>query len=537
MARFVVWVLTPIAVLTLTATTPTAAEAGFKLKHLDPTRKGPIAKAKDKAKEKLGDAESSLRHGARRTERDARHERDRVVVRSTEALKEAGYFVDRQQRDYRETLETSGSYLRDGDLYAAWKTYTFEPYRNTEDNAFRAAVGSSYLRAAGQIAASVYGGPGGGAAYSSWLAYRTTGDLEMAGRSFAISLATSQLSAGLGDTLQAAGASTAQSAMAQGVLGGASSVAQGGEFLPGFAAAGVQEAAQARIPHFEGFAAETARDAGISGLAALAAGEDAVAAFRMGAVYSAVSRCLISGCPSESASVGTASDAVAEESGALRPVNLGGADEPGDPLGRGWFVTSYPAAYDKAAHPEGVPYRTLYRSPHEQVLNGLGYRFSHPTARAWERQPWSGDLAGGLFASPRNTYVGRYAENAYGKGARRVHAGMDFLTDPGEPVISTMSGVVSVGSYSGMPSVTIRGPERVLEGKVLYLQDLQVRTGTRVVGGETVLGRAAYMRPAYNMTVPNHIHVQFTDAAGRYINPYSNEEREPAPQLEPQRTR
>ena len=83
-----------------------------------------------------------------------------------------------QITDTGKSLEAAGKRLSEGKpIDAVWHLQT-DYFKNTEENAADAAKRSRVLMATGQVAASVYGGPGGAAAYTAWLAYRTTGNLD-----------------------------------------------------------------------------------------------------------------------------------------------------------------------------------------------------------------------------------------------------------------------------------------------------------------------------------------------------------------------
>jgi hypothetical protein len=84
--------------------------------------------------------------------------------------------------------------LAKGDLGQALETLTLDHLRVVEGIVADAAIESSALRLVGQVAASAYGGPKGGAAFSAWYGYHASnGDWDVALTSAAVSYATSSL--------------------------------------------------------------------------------------------------------------------------------------------------------------------------------------------------------------------------------------------------------------------------------------------------------------------------------------------------------
>jgi hypothetical protein len=94
-----------------------------------------------------------------------------------DAFAAAVQFGEDQITDFGESLERAGERLEEGKpLDAVWHLQT-DYFNNSQENAADAAKRSRVLLATGQVAASVYGGPGGAAAYTAWLTYNTTGNL------------------------------------------------------------------------------------------------------------------------------------------------------------------------------------------------------------------------------------------------------------------------------------------------------------------------------------------------------------------------
>jgi len=114
-----------------------------------------------------------------------------------DAGKAAGRFIEHQVQGAKESLSDAEKRAREGKIVdAAWHLWT-DPYKNQEEGAAKAAQESALINAAGQTAASFYGGPGGAAAYAAWYTYRATNDLDMAIR---VGVITGVTSAGYANT-------------------------------------------------------------------------------------------------------------------------------------------------------------------------------------------------------------------------------------------------------------------------------------------------------------------------------------------------
>jgi hypothetical protein len=97
-----------------------------------------------------------------------------------DAGKAAGRFIEHQVQGTKDSLSDAERRVREGKIVdAAWHLWT-DPYKTQEEGAAKAAQESQLINAAGQAAASFYGGPAGAAAYAAWYTYRTTNDLDMA---------------------------------------------------------------------------------------------------------------------------------------------------------------------------------------------------------------------------------------------------------------------------------------------------------------------------------------------------------------------
>ncbi|TAY69174.1 hypothetical protein [Rhizobium leguminosarum] len=108
------------------------------------------------------------------------------------ALTATADFVEASIQDTGKAVEDAGKRLSEGKPLDAMWHLSIAPYDIQQENAAKAAMKSSVLRAVGQAAATAYGGPQGAAAYAAWLTYHQTGgNLELALKAGAIAGATS----------------------------------------------------------------------------------------------------------------------------------------------------------------------------------------------------------------------------------------------------------------------------------------------------------------------------------------------------------
>lgn len=151
-------------------------------------------------------------------------EQDLVVVVQT-----SGRYIERQAHGVGDTVSDAAKRVREGKFIdAAWHL-AVDPLRHTERNTAKAAQESNILRTVGQVAASAYGGPSGAAAFSTWYAYRATGDVKTALRAGAVTGATSLVMAQVATMPSKTAAEIAGKAATAGVVGGAAVVVSGGK--------------------------------------------------------------------------------------------------------------------------------------------------------------------------------------------------------------------------------------------------------------------------------------------------------------------
>jgi hypothetical protein len=167
-----------------------------------------------------------------------------------------GRYAERQLRGWGDTLSDAERRVREGKIVDAIWHASIDPLKHTEENAAKAAQESSILRTVGQVAATVYGGPGGAAAFAAWYAYRQTGDVELALKIGIITGATSAGFSAVGQLPSDTAGQIAQKAIATGAIGGMAVAAAGGDeeaIREGFLRAGgmvlVQEAYASYTDH------------------------------------------------------------------------------------------------------------------------------------------------------------------------------------------------------------------------------------------------------------------------------------------------
>lgn len=101
--------------------------------------------------------------------------------------------------------------------------------------------------------------------------------------------------------------------------------------------------------------------------------------------------------------------------------------------------------------------------------------------------------------------------------------GVDVVTEPGEPVVSPVSGTYrrkldpyektsKQGLYDGV-EIEAENGDRF---QIMYISpDADLKIGQRVVAGETPIGAAQNIRPSYppkkEGVMTNHIHIEVED--------------------------
>lgn len=176
----------------------------------------------------------------------------------------------------------------------------------------------------------------------------------------------------------------------------------------------------------------------------------------------------------------------------------------------------YTDKYSARDFPKGKPPTIVYRSANER-LNTIFNTFSPPSSFVKVRVPQVDDGAGGVFESRR----GIGDDGIF----KRVHAANDFLMPPGHPVMAVLTGRVDkIGkTETGFSLISIVSLDGTT-GRVLYVvPNASVKVGMEVSAGVSPLGVAADLSTEKKYAdVPNHVHVDFTDAKGRRFDPWTN---------------
>jgi hypothetical protein len=153
-------------------------------------------RAVDEAKREGADVAAAAVVAADQTQTQANRTSEQVVAelkREGEdlavAVKESGYYADREQRGFRDQVMSLESNVRNGELdhLAGFRFYR---WKDQSDHAAQGMQKSAVLRAIGQVAATA-GGPAGSAGFSAWYTYTATGDIESALRVGAVTLGSS----------------------------------------------------------------------------------------------------------------------------------------------------------------------------------------------------------------------------------------------------------------------------------------------------------------------------------------------------------
>lgn len=160
------------------------------------------------------------------------------------------------------------------------------------------------------------------------------------------------------------------------------------------------------------------------------------------------------------------------------------------------------------------PADLLYKTTNTFALPTYTGLLGYPVEDKKDQQK---DRNGGLMPSLR--------KDGAQEALRRVHAGLDFLTFPGDPVYAPMTGVVAaVGPMTGKQGLQLIAIASGAElAAVLYVEpDAHIRVGMKITARERI-GKAQNILLVYPAdSTPNHIHVKFTDSLNRRFNPYDS---------------
>jgi hypothetical protein len=166
---------------------------------------------------------------------------------------------------------------------------------------------------------------------------------------------------------------------------------------------------------------------------------------------------------------------------------------------------------------------------------GMGFpekeKLVAPT-KSGEIQPCCAKGGGGGFLADR-----------LDKTQLRFSGGTDYLTKPGEPIYATIDGWVEMQKdpRKEFQGIALRNKEgyRVSIYFVAVSPEidkaLKDKSRYEVKAGETVLGKAQDIHPAYPPEVPNHVYVIMSDPQGNPIDPSGKILLERAPKSVPEK--
>ena len=161
-----------------------ATKAKGKLDKEATRLKNNIDKAATEAKanvdRELTDAREDLTTSANRLKRDIDREIKAAKEDIDDAVSAATTYLEDQTNSLIDTASETATLIQQGKLGdAIWHLAT-EPVNDSKSAFVKAISSSELLATAATIAVSAYGGPAGAAAFSAWLVYETTGDLDAA---------------------------------------------------------------------------------------------------------------------------------------------------------------------------------------------------------------------------------------------------------------------------------------------------------------------------------------------------------------------
>ncbi len=123
---------------------------------------------------KTGDCGGDICDTLAKAVEDTVDESERAAENIEDAGQAIGHFVENEAHSIGDTIADADKRIREGKVIdAIWHLAT-DPAQHTSDNAGKMAQESKLIASAGQIVATAYGGPGGAAAYATWLTYQQT---------------------------------------------------------------------------------------------------------------------------------------------------------------------------------------------------------------------------------------------------------------------------------------------------------------------------------------------------------------------------
>jgi hypothetical protein len=171
------------------------------------------------------DVDATLKKAGRDTETTVK-KAGRDVNQAAIAI---GHYMERQAQGMGDTLSDAEKRMREGKFIDAVWHFGIDPVRRTEENAAKLTQESTLVNALAQVAASIYGGPQGAAAYAAWFTYRATGDLDMALRVGITVGATSVAMGAAGQMPTGTSEQLLKKMVVTGAIGGIGVAASGGD--------------------------------------------------------------------------------------------------------------------------------------------------------------------------------------------------------------------------------------------------------------------------------------------------------------------
>lgn len=123
---------------------------------------------------------------------DTGKEIERAVNNVGEAVEAAVAFAENQIESWGTTLADAEKRVREGKIIDAIWHIAADPYKHTDENLAIMVQDSSLINNIATATASIYGGPGGAAAYAAWFTYKQTKNLDFALKAGIIAGLTSQ---------------------------------------------------------------------------------------------------------------------------------------------------------------------------------------------------------------------------------------------------------------------------------------------------------------------------------------------------------
>jgi len=132
------------------------------------------------------------------------------------------------------------------------------------------------------------------------------------------------------------------------------------------------------------------------------------------------------------------------------------------------------------------------------------------------------------FANPTGNDTRKadaYGHGEYGArrdGGARRHEGVDFVADPGQPVVAPISGYVSKIGFayaddSNLKFIEISNPALRYTARVFYV-DPEVEVGQAVRVGQTI-GSQHSLERKYPGGMTDHVHLEIMNTRGARIDP------------------